>query len=441
MAREQTWGLLGGVPKLVDLTTGFRRPTFQIGEGYVAQDAGHRSPLTGGVPSAPSQDTPAGSDAAHVSTQQGSAGDNPNNLLNTAGRVTGLEDFLPGQTLDERLQPRTVETPWGTDFTTRPGRAIELALPGPIGAAARLGGELSRRNLERIHGRAQAERGVGNPDLANRMGVELHSPEGDYGFIEPNTIPGVTTPIARSPGLLGFGQTQSGSLEHAANQAPWADTNNDGRLSYQEALVAADPNSDVRQAYQAREDEIARIQEERRVAAQRAADEARRVADEQAAREAAAEAARLAELARVRDAQGTATSVQNGQVFYSGGHDWSQPTQTTVRDSGGDSGGGGGGGGGTWCCTAAMKHGMPVKKIKALRKWHRQQSEVWQNGYDRWGYYIAEKLVKKSKFWAEVTEAGHDWFVNRYYTPKGALAWAVIVPGSYIAGWLDAVQK
>ena len=45
---------------------------------------------------------------------------------------------------------------------------------------------------------------------------------------------------------------------------------------------------------------------------------------------------------RVRDDQGTATKIENNQVYYDSDHDWSKPTQTSVRDDN-DSGGGGGG--------------------------------------------------------------------------------------------------
>ena len=41
---------------------------------------------------------------------------------------------------------------------------------------------------------------------------------------------------------------------------------------------------------------------------------------------------------RVRDDQGTATKVENNQVYYSDDHDWSKPTQTTVKEEKDDSG-------------------------------------------------------------------------------------------------------
>ena len=101
-----------------------------------------------------------------------------------------------------------------------------------------------------------------------------------------------------------------------------------------------------------------------------------------------------------------------------------------------DSGGGGGGSDndGTWCCTAAFKHGMPIKKIKELRRWHKQQSQIWQDGYDTYGNWIANNLVKGSPFWSRVTEAGHTAFVERRVTPMSCLAVLVIAPGSLIVG-------
>ena len=89
---------------------------------------------------------------------------------------------------------------------------------------------------------------------------------------------------------------------------------------------------------------------------------------------------------------------------------------------------------GTWCCTAAYKHGMPIKKIKELRRWHKEQSAIWQDGYDTYGNWIANNLVKGSPFWSRVTEAGHTAFVDRRVTPMSCLAVLVIAPGSWAVG-------
>ena len=87
-----------------------------------------------------------------------------------------------------------------------------------------------------------------------------------------------------------------------------------------------------------------------------------------------------------------------------------------------------------WCCTAAYKHGMPIKKIKELRRWHKEQSAIWQDGYDTYGNWIANNLVKGSPFWSRVTEAGHTAFVERRVTPMSCLAVLVIAPGSWAVG-------
>ena len=36
---------------------------------------------------------------------------------------------------------------------------------------------------------------------------------------------------------------------------------------------------------------------------------------------------------------------------------------------------------------------MTITEIKELRKWHRQQSSIWQEGYDIWGRQVADNLV------------------------------------------------
>ena len=56
---------------------------------------------------------------------------------------------------------------------------------------------------------------------------------------------------------------------------------------------------------------------------------------------------------RVRDDQGTATKIENNQVYYDSDHDWSKPTQTSVRDD--DDSDSGGGGGGCFLTTAVVK--------------------------------------------------------------------------------------
>lgn len=96
---------------------------------------------------------------------------------------------------------------------------------------------------------------------------------------------------------------------------------------------------------------------------------------------------------------------------------------------------------GTWCCTAAYKHGMPIKKIKELRKWHTQRSHIWQVGYDSYGHWIANNLVKGSTFWSRVVEAGHTAFVERRVTLMSSLAVLVIAPGSYAVGAYKLLRR
>ena len=89
---------------------------------------------------------------------------------------------------------------------------------------------------------------------------------------------------------------------------------------------------------------------------------------------------------------------------YTGGF-WGGSTSSGSDDGGGSDDSGSDDG--TWCCTAAFKHGMPIRKIKELRKWHKFRSKLWQDGYDIYGHWIAQNLVKGSPFWSKVTEAGH----------------------------------
>ena len=315
--------------------------------------------------------------------------------------VTGLP-FGIASTL---VNPRVVPTSWGTDFNTGGG--------GLIGA----GGELSRRNLERVYDDALAEHaptGETNPDyLQEAFGggtIPTHAPDATTNFYAPGDALGTTTPIATHEGIIPGTRVVSGNTDLLP---PEVDANNDGTVSSIEVDNFADPTSEPRQAYEQRQSNI------------RAANQELREQQESGQSQTRGGSA-------VTDSSGNPVRDTSGTIVTSG-------ATRNEPSGGGDSGGGGGGG--TWCCTAAMKHGMPVSKVKALRKWHRQQSQLWQDGYDVWGYWVAEKMVKNSPFWASVTEAGHDVFVNRNWSWKGALAWAVIVPGSYVAGVVNAIQK
>ena len=123
---------------------------------------------------------------------------------------------------------------------------------------------------------------------------------------------------------------------------------------------------------------------------------------------------------------------------YSGGF-WGGSTSSGSDDGGGSDDSGSDDG--TWCCTAAYKHGMPIRKIKELRKWHKSRSKLWQDGYDIYGHWIAQNLVKGSPFWSKVTEAGHTAFVEKKLTPMSALAVAVIAPGSLLVGTYITLRR
>tara|TARA_Y100000114_G_scaffold157207_1_gene188010 strand:+ start:409 stop:4893 length:4485 start_codon:yes stop_codon:yes gene_type:complete len=87
---------------------------------------------------------------------------------------------------------------------------------------------------------------------------------------------------------------------------------------------------------------------------------------------------------------------------------------------------------GTYCCTASWKRNqMTITEIKELRRWHRQQSSMWQEGYDIWGKWVADNLVAKSDWSASVVKDVYEAFINKKYTAKGLFGLAVIIPGVY----------
>jgi len=88
--------------------------------------------------------------------------------------------------------------------------------------------------------------------------------------------------------------------------------------------------------------------------------------------------------------------------------------------------------GGTYCCTASWKRNqMTITEIKELRRWHRQQSSMWQEGYDIWGKWVADNLVAKSDWSASVVKDVYEAFINKKYTVKGLIGLSVIIPGVY----------
>jgi hypothetical protein len=98
-------------------------------------------------------------------------------------------------------------------------------------------------------------------------------------------------------------------------------------------------------------------------------------------------------------------------------------------------GGGGGGGDGTHCCTASYKRkGMTISQVKELRRWHRKQSQIWQDGYDVWGKYIADTFVAKSDWSASVVKSVYELIIKKKLTPKGLYGMILISLGVYPIG-------
>ena len=110
-----------------------------------------------------------------------------------------------------------------------------------------------------------------------------------------------------------------------------------------------------------------------------------------------------------------------------GGSDFSEPT------AGGD---------GTHCCTASYKQqAMTISQVKELRRWHRKQSQIWQDGYDVWGKYVANGLVAKSKWQASVVKSVYDLIIKKKLTLKGLYGIMVISSGVYPIGLLKRITK
>ena len=110
-----------------------------------------------------------------------------------------------------------------------------------------------------------------------------------------------------------------------------------------------------------------------------------------------------------------------------GGSDFSEPT------AGGDA---------THCCTASYKQqAMTISQVKELRHWHRQQSQVWQDGYDVWGKYVANGLVAKSKWQASVVKSVYDLIIKKKLTLKGLYGIMVISSGVYPIGLFKRITK
>jgi len=97
---------------------------------------------------------------------------------------------------------------------------------------------------------------------------------------------------------------------------------------------------------------------------------------------------------------------------------------------------------GTHCCTASYKQKtMTISEVKELRRWHRKQSQIWQDGYDVWGKYVADGLVAKSKWQASVVKSVHDLIIKKKLTLKGLYGIIVISSGVYPIGLFKRIIK
>ena len=140
------------------------------------------------------------------------------------GVDTGLEY------IDAAAQPRQADVSFQDQpFTTSPGAAVSLALPGGFGALAAIGGEVARQNFERIY-RNEGE----------------YNPETGRGLIPNGQIPGVNTPLAISEGAIPGTTVFSGNPDLIP---PQYDLDGDGQFSQDEIRSAADPNGPGQQAY------------------------------------------------------------------------------------------------------------------------------------------------------------------------------------------------
>ena len=336
------------------------------------------------------------------------------------------------------LNPRYIETPWGTPFNAGGG--------GIIG----LGGAASYKNLLNIWNKQQAG-------------------EEGYEFFEPGTISAgnqfgtVTTPLAISPAPFGTGEVISGNTDLAMQQNPHLDINGDGQLTTTELRSYAQAEAAEKAAVQARnvageaqsadaarrasmEADRVRAEQQRLAAANaKAAAAAQAAAQQQANRRAAQEAAAAQEAERVARAQRIANETGREQTVGGGGPvtDSSGKPVTSVNSRTGqkeivtdrmitvqperdndDSGGGGGGGGGTVICTALMNTGhiskaerdetfkdtvklLGKRTVRGYQKWAKSQAwlversaimqQIWLPMYKAWRQDIRYRLDKSNE--------------------------------------------
>ena len=99
-------------------------------------------------------------------------------------------------------------------------------------------------------------------------------------------------------------------------------------------------------------------------------------------------------------------------------------------------------GGDCWCCTASFKQGeIPIKKVKAFRRWHVKKSRIWQEGYHIWGRIVADIWLSKSKWAAKGTNDLFNLIMNGKITFRGLLAWLVITPPALLIGSYVVLRK
>ena len=97
---------------------------------------------------------------------------------------------------------------------------------------------------------------------------------------------------------------------------------------------------------------------------------------------------------------------------------------------------------GTHCCTASYKQkAMTISQVKELRRWHRKQSQIWQDGYDVWGKYVADGLVAKSKWQASVVKSVYELIIKKKLTLKGLYGIMLISSGVYPIGLFKRITK
>ena len=144
---------------------------------------------------------------------------------------TGRELLDQGLDLvDQYAQPQQRDVSFQDQpFTTSPGAAVGLALPGGLGALAALGGAVAARNFENIY----ANEGEYNPETGR-------------GLIPNGSIPGVNTPLAISEGAIPGTTVFSGNPDLIP---PQYDLDGDGQFSQEEIRSAADPTGPGQQAY------------------------------------------------------------------------------------------------------------------------------------------------------------------------------------------------